>query len=235
MRPAAALPAAAARPLHSPPRAIQRMEIDDEDEDFVIPRQYRPPPRPTLWDWVKQPLQEVEKAQKRRARLYRRQFRRDLRAGKFPVLSNAKWERPPLPPVHPPLSQSNDLPPQEETYQQTDYSQYKKTKGNSKLERLKYKKEKEEETGGEKEKQREPQKISKSRLKSEYPYGSANTLPHVHNYAKGFHLKTSDGRRLNIVQNGTYYKAAATEALEFAQEYSYELYELLQAMIDGYQ
>ncbi len=36
---------------------IQRMDVDDA---FEVPAEYRPPPLPTLWDWIEGPLRRAE-------------------------------------------------------------------------------------------------------------------------------------------------------------------------------
>lgn len=45
-------------------------------------------------------------------------------------------------------------------------------------------------------------KISKSVEGREYPYGSANTVPHIHKYGADFHIKLGTGERLDLVRNG---------------------------------
>lgn len=57
----------------------------------------------------------------------------------------------------------------------------------------------------------------------EYPFGAANKIPHIHNYASGFHLKYFTGTRvtrLNLVQDGKHYEANITEALDYARTYN---------------
>ena len=48
-------------------------------------------------------------------------------------------------------------------------------------------------------------RIKRSVLNREYPYGSANTTPHIHHYGDSYHLKAHDRgsiKRYNIIQNG---------------------------------
>lgn len=50
-------------------------------------------------------------------------------------------------------------------------------------------------------------------LSEYYVYGAANTLPHIHCYSGGFHLKTVTGHRLNIVKKGIVNKNNLIDAL----------------------
>jgi hypothetical protein len=63
--------------------------------------------------------------------------------------------------------------------------------------------------------------IETGTLRSEYPYGAANKIPHIHRYGNDFHVKMVQGtkiRRFNMVQDGERYPAVE-EALAAAWEY----------------
>ncbi len=68
-------------------------------------------------------------------------------------------------------------------------------------------------------------KVSRSLLASEYPFGAANQIPHIHHYPGGDHLKIVDRgsvKRYNIVQNGKVV-AGAKEALRLAKDHLYDI------------
>lgn len=72
--------------------------------------------------------------------------------------------------------------------------------------------------------------------KKDYPYGSANSVPHVHQYGPDSHLKILGSRglkRYNIVQNGKRH-AQADEALAEAQASgNADLIAVVQDLIDN--
>ena len=54
----------------------------------------------------------------------------------------------------------------------------------------------------------------------EYPYGSANSIPHIHQYGPDAHLKIMDRgkiRRIELVQNNKRYGDAVAEAFDLAR------------------
>lgn len=74
----------------------------------------------------------------------------------------------------------------------------------------------EDDDGDEEEVPETPEKISKSLLNREYPYGGKKVTPHIHQYPSGFHLKIAGGRRINLFQGGVEYASGVAEALEYA-------------------
>jgi hypothetical protein len=82
--------------------------------------------------------------------------------------------------------------------------------------------------------------VEDSVLKAEYPYGAANSIPHIHSYGSGFHLKIMNGgkiKRMNLVQDGIKYKSVP-ETLALAWEYDQEngtnVKKILETMLDDY-
>lgn len=82
--------------------------------------------------------------------------------------------------------------------------------------------------------------VEQSRLTSEFPFGAANAIPHIHSYPSGFHLKIMVGskiKRMNLVQDGTKYKSVP-ETLAVAWEYDQEngtnIKKILETMLAGY-
>jgi hypothetical protein len=50
-----------ARPFpRSRPLASSIQRVEEDDDDFEVPEEYRPRPLPTLWDWIQGPLHEAE-------------------------------------------------------------------------------------------------------------------------------------------------------------------------------
>jgi hypothetical protein len=90
------------------PEVIQRME--EEDDFFWIPKKYYRPKAPTLGDWIIPALRPYKRKERldaksragidRRQRLDNRYNFHDLTPA-TPVLDNARWDRGPLPSMHP--------------------------------------------------------------------------------------------------------------------------------------
>lgn len=61
-------------------------------------------------------------------------------------------------------------------------------------------------------------------FKDWYAYGHANSVPHIHCYGKGFHLKDSNGRRYNLVQKNVKYPHATHDAYEWIRNECAEIH-----------
>jgi len=75
--------------------------------------------------------------------------------------------------------------------------------------------------------------ISRAVLRRTYPYGNANTTPHIHHYGTDYHLKIPDRgriRRYNLISNGQVHPQAA-EALTL--NISPQLEAVIRAIVDG--
>jgi hypothetical protein len=57
--------------------------------------------------------------------------------------------------------------------------------------------------------------------RDDYPYGGADSVPHIHRYKGGSHLKILVGgkiKRINLVQDGVRYRENVAEAFKLARD-----------------